>query len=103
MNGDQLRALSAASGLTALALAASIAAAAPPEAYPFGWATVVETGMDGTLIDPEAIDDVGNALPVTEMGLERDGLRARWLAINVTMGSEETGWAGIYLTDIAAR
>jgi hypothetical protein len=65
--------------------------------------TVVATGMDGTLIDPEAVDEAGIALPVTEMGLERDGFRASWLAINVTMGSEETGWAGIYLTGIAAR
>ncbi len=64
-------------------------------------ATVVETGMDGTMLDPEAIDaDTRAALPVTEMGIERDGLRSGSLVITVSMGSEETGWAGIYLTDL---
>jgi hypothetical protein len=63
--------------------------------------TVVETGMDGTLLDPEAIDaDTGAGLPVTEMGIERDGLRSDTLVINASMGSEETGWAGIYLTNV---
>jgi hypothetical protein len=64
-------------------------------------ATVVETGMDGTLIDPAAVDpDTQEHLPVTEMGIEREGFRGRWLAINVSMGSEEAGWAGIYLTTV---
>lgn len=65
-------------------------------------ATVVETGMEGTLIDPQTpIDSLtGAALPVTEMGLERDGFRGNSLVINVTMGAEETGWAGIYLTTV---
>ena len=69
--------------------------------------TVVQTGMDGTLIDPEAVfDDDENpdtapvALPVTEMGLERDGFRGNSLAINVSMGTEEAGLAGVYLTDV---
>ena len=66
-------------------------------------ATVVQTGMDGALIDPEAVDDLGNGLPVTEMGLERDGFRGNSLVVNVTMGSEETGWAGVYLTHVPAR
>ncbi len=62
-------------------------------------ASVVETGMDGTLIDPEAVDPLtGGLLPVTAMGIERDGFRGRSLAINVSMGTEEAGWAGIYLT-----
>ena len=61
--------------------------------------TVVKTGMNGTLFDPEAIDTASNTiLPVTEMGLERDGFRANSLAINVSMGTEEAGWAGVYLT-----
>jgi len=66
--------------------------------------------MDGTLIDPEAVldDDEDPAtppvpLPVTEMGLERDGFRGNSLAINVSMGTEEAGWAGIYLTGVPAR
>ncbi len=71
---------------------------------------VVETGTDGTLIDPEAVfDDDGDpatppvALPVTEMGIERDGFRGRWLAINVSMGTEEAGWAGVYVTRVRER
>jgi len=61
--------------------------------------TVVKTGMDGTLIDPEAVFET-TSLPVTEMGLERDGFRGNSLAINVGMGTEEAGWAGIYLTKV---
>jgi hypothetical protein len=63
--------------------------------------TVVETGMDGTLLDPEAIDtETGEALLVTEMGVERDGLRGDSLVVNTSMGSEEPGWAGVYLTEV---
>lgn len=65
---------------------------------------VVETGMDGTLFDPEAIDaDTGATLPVTDMGIERDGLRSDTLVVTVSMGSEETGWAGIYLTNLKCQ
>jgi hypothetical protein len=64
--------------------------------------TLVKTGIDGTLFDSEAIDpDTNMVLPVTEMGLERDGFRGNSLAINVSMGTEEAGWAGIYLTRVA--
>ena len=68
-------------------------------------ATLIETVMDGTLIDPEAVyadEETGDemVLPVTEMGIERDGFRGSSLAINASMGTEETGWAGIYLTEI---
>ncbi len=63
--------------------------------------TVVQTGMDGTQIDGMAVDpDTQAHLPVTEMGLERDGFRGNGLAINVIMGTEEAGWARIYLTAI---
>jgi hypothetical protein len=61
---------------------------------------LVETGMDGTLLDTEAVDGLGNPLPVTEMGIERDGFRGSSIVINASMGSEETGWAGIYLTEL---
>ena len=61
---------------------------------------VVEAGMDGTILDPEAVDDLGSSLPVTEMGIERDGFRGSTLVINASMGSEETGWAGVYLTEV---
>lgn len=62
---------------------------------------VVESGMDGTRLDPEAIDaETGDVLPVTEMGIERDGLRGDTLVINASMGAEDTGWTGIYLTEV---
>jgi hypothetical protein len=59
----------------------------------------VETGMDGSLIDPYAINGP-NPLRVTELAIERDALRGGRLAIAVGMGSEEAGWAGVYLTRI---
>jgi len=69
--------------------------------------TVVESGMSGTLLDPEAIyDDDENPstpavmLPVTEMGIERESLRGNTLVLNVSMGTEEAGWAGIYQTKV---
>ena len=63
--------------------------------------TVVRTGTDGTLIDPAAVvPDTGVPIPITAMGIERDGFRGDALAINVSMGSEEAGWAGIYLTSV---
>ncbi len=66
-------------------------------------AAVVETGMDGTLIDPTAVVPTTLVpIPVTAMGIERDGFRGDALAINVSMGSEEAGWAGIYLTSVPA-
>jgi hypothetical protein len=59
--------------------------------------TLVDTHDTGDLLDsePEAF-----GLPITEVGLERDGFRNGRLAINAGMGSEETGWAGIYLARI---
>lgn len=55
--------------------------------------------MDGTILDPEAVvAETGAALPVTEMGIERDGFRGSSLVINASMGTEEASWAGIYLT-----
>ncbi len=66
--------------------------------------TLVETGMDGTILDPEAVDpeaiESESALPVTSMAIERDGFRGNSLAITVSMGTEEAGWAGVYLTKI---
>lgn len=72
--------------------------------------TLVKSGMDGTIIDPEAVyvdEALSGSLPVpltvTEMGIERDGFRGNSLAINVSMGTEEAGWAGIYLTRISDK
>jgi hypothetical protein len=65
-----------------------------------GVVTVLDTTMDGLDIDPEA--PVGST--VIELGLEREGLRGDWLAINASMGidggEEEDGMAGIYVTKI---
>ena len=69
--------------------------------------TLVQTGMDGTLLDPDAVwdDDENPAtpdvpLPIASLALERDALRGNLLAITASMGVEEAGWAGIYLTEI---
>ena len=67
--------------------------------------TVLQTGADGTLIDPEAIylDEADGStmnLPVIDMSIERDGFRGRLLAINVSMGTEDSGWGGVYITDV---
>jgi hypothetical protein len=68
-----------------------------------GWpwpVTVVDTTMDGRTLDPEA---PANST-VTEVGLEREGLRGDWLAISATMGveggTEEEGMAGVYVTSL---
>jgi len=59
---------------------------------------VLDTTMNGRLVDPEAPVDS----TITELGLEREGLRGQWLAINAKMGveggGEEDGMSGIYLT-----
>jgi len=60
--------------------------------------TVLDTTMDGQALDPEAPADS----TLLELGLEREGLRGDWLAINASMGAEggeeEDGVAGIYIT-----
>ncbi len=59
--------------------------------------TVVETGMNGTLLDPEAIVPGTNIpIPITSVGLERDGFRGNLLAFNASMANESASWAGIY-------
>ena len=62
--------------------------------------TVLDTTMAGQAIDPEA--PVGSV--VTEIGMEREGLRGPWLVVNATMGieggTEEEGLAGIYLAEV---
>ena len=65
-----------------------------PGGSPF--AKVVETGMNGGFMDPAA----AGAPPITAMGIERDGFRGSSLVINVSMGTEDSGWAGIYLTAV---
>ncbi len=65
-----------------------------------GIVTVVDTTMNGRALDPVA----PSGSTVTEVGLEREGLRGDWLVINAKMGieggSEEDGVAGIYVTRV---
>jgi hypothetical protein len=68
---------------------------------------LLRTGDSGAMVDPEA----PAGAVVSALGIERDGFRGNWLAINVSMlvpstdvtaaaegeeSEEETGWAGIY-------
>jgi hypothetical protein len=65
--------------------------------------TLLQTGMAGTILDPQALDaETNEPLLITSIGLERDSFRGRWLAINASMGNEENGWAGIYVTKLPA-
>jgi hypothetical protein len=54
--------------------------------------TLAELGMDGGLIDPDAA-----GLPITSLGIERDGFRNGWLAINASMTDGESSMAGVYV------
>jgi hypothetical protein len=62
--------------------------------------TAVDTTMNGQVLDAEAPPDS----IVAEVGLEREGLRGRWLAITASMevegGEEEDGMAGVYITQV---
>lgn len=64
--------------------------------------TIVETGMDGGLIDPDAA-----GIPIVAVGLERDGYRNGRIAFAASMALEgETeedslNWAGLYVADTA--
>jgi hypothetical protein len=68
---------------------------------------LLRTGDLGARVDPEAPDGA----VISALGIERDGFRGNWLAVNVSMlvpsaevtaaaggeeSEEETGWAGIY-------
>jgi hypothetical protein len=57
--------------------------------------TVVDTTTDGGVLDPAAA-----GLQITEIGIERDAFRNGKLVINASMGTEETGWAGIYIGEL---
>ena len=62
---------------------------------------VIETGMDGRILDPNMPPLLSEIFPITEIGLEREGLRGGYLAIAAKMGTEEDGWGGIYVTDVS--
>jgi len=57
--------------------------------------TILETGMDGGLLDAMA-----TGLPITELGIERDGFRNGRLAIAAGMDDGENSWAGIYVAPV---
>jgi hypothetical protein len=62
-----------------------------------GLTPLIETGMDGSILDPSLAP---GTMPVTGVGIERDGFRGSHLAISAAMANEEAGWGGIYLTNI---
>lgn len=57
--------------------------------------TILETGMDGSLVDPAAA-----GMQITSLGIERDGFRNGWLAINAGMANADESWSGVYVTRI---
>ncbi len=57
--------------------------------------TLAEKGDDGSLIDPDA-----TGMPITALGIERDGFRNGWLAISASMANEEDSMAGVYVTQV---
>jgi hypothetical protein len=65
--------------------------------------TVLDTRTDGQALDPEAPADS----IVTELGIEREGLRGNWLAVSAKMGvadgTEEDGMAGVYITNLSEK
>lgn len=63
--------------------------------------TVLDTTMDGQLLDPEAPPGT----TILKLGIEREGFRGNWLAINASMGfeggdHEDGDMAGIYVTRV---
>lgn len=62
-----------------------------PGRSPESFVTAVDTTTSGTGLDPAAPE----GSMVTEIGLERDGLRGEWLAVTAKMGSEENRMAGV--------
>jgi hypothetical protein len=68
---------------------------------------LIKTGDPAAAVDPEA----PAGAVISALGIERDGFRGNWLAVNLSMLSasdiaiaaaggetseEDTGWAGIY-------
>jgi hypothetical protein len=54
---------------------------------------LLETGMPGSAVDPDAAGTT-----IISLGVERDGFRGQWLAVTVGMvpATAEEGWAGVY-------
>lgn len=57
--------------------------------------TIAELGMDGSLLDASA-----TGLAISSLGIERDGYRNGWLAINAGMTDGINSMAGIYVANV---
>jgi len=72
---------------------------------PFALYLDLGTAFDPTLLLDatsfgEALDPLAAGLPITALGLERDGFRGNWLVINASMASDEDSWAGVYIARV---
>jgi len=80
---------------------------------------MVETGMDSTIFDAEAVVPVGfletgSAMTVSEIGMEREALRGRFVVLTLRFGAQVTAleeaeedekdveFAGIYIANMPA-
>lgn len=69
---------------------------------------LLTSAMFGTVLDVMAVQseldglplDSPLPLPVVALSIERDSFRNGWLAVSASMGNEEAGWAGVYLTQV---
>ncbi len=59
--------------------------------------TLLETGMDGALVDAAAA-----GMQITSIGIERDGFRNGWLAINAGMANADASltMSGVYVAQV---
>lgn len=57
--------------------------------------TILETGMDAAVVDAEA-----TGMAITSLGIERDGFRNGWLAINAGMANADESWSGVYVAQV---
>lgn len=68
--------------------------------------TVLDTSTMGALIDPDVavLDSISTTGPliVSSLGIERDGLRGKWLALNAGMQNSDASvsWAGAYVAKL---
>jgi hypothetical protein len=57
---------------------------------------IAQVGMDGSLLDPEAVDNSGQGLAISSVGIERDGYRRGQLAFSASMTDGASSMAGVY-------
>jgi hypothetical protein len=69
---------------------------------------LLTSSMFGTVLDAMAVQSeldglpLGTPLPlpIVALSIERDSFRNGWLAVSASMGNEDAGWAGVYLTQV---